>query len=180
MSACFCVFKAYSIFIFYSLLRKIIACNHVPFLKIFLNFVRFCPNFQKFCPFWTFLCPFAEKNAPLPLLSGIGPDVIQFHHICQSWSHLICSLHVLFIFFMIQRWYTFDKTCKNFQIKLRDGESPTSGTDEKFCWRFFIGWWESGDEWIWPFQFFLKLKKHSVNFEHRLILQPKLPVFTND
>ena len=142
----------------------------------FQNIFKFCT----FLPKFSNILPFCWKNAPLPLLSGIGPDVIQFHHICQSWSHLICSLHVLFIFFMIQRWYTFDKTCKNFQIKLRDGESPTSGTDEKFCWRFFIGWWESGDEWIWPFQFFLKLKKHSVNFEHRLILQSKLPVFTND
>ena len=150
------------------------------FSQNIFKFCTFLSKFSKILPFLNISLPFCWKNAPLPLLSGIGPDVIQFHHICQSWSHLICSLHLLFIFFMIQRWYTFDKTCKNFQIKLRDGESPTSGTDEKVCWRFFIGWWESGDEWIWPFQFFLKLKKHSVNFEHRLILQSKLPVLTND
>ena len=34
-----------------SLLRAIIACNHLPFFKIFSNFVHFCPNFQIFCPF---------------------------------------------------------------------------------------------------------------------------------
>ena len=36
-----------------SLLHAIITCNHLPFLKIFLNFVHFCPNFQIFSPFLT-------------------------------------------------------------------------------------------------------------------------------
>ena len=34
-----------------SLLRVIITCDHLPFFKIFLNFVHFCPDFQIFCPF---------------------------------------------------------------------------------------------------------------------------------
>ena len=34
-----------------SLLHVIIACNHLPFLKIFSNIVYFCLNFQIFCPF---------------------------------------------------------------------------------------------------------------------------------
>ena len=34
------------------LLRAIIACNHLPFFKIFSNFVHFCPNFQIFSPFF--------------------------------------------------------------------------------------------------------------------------------
>ena len=34
-----------------SLLHAIIACNHLPFLKIFSNFVHFCPNFEIFSPF---------------------------------------------------------------------------------------------------------------------------------
>ena len=34
-----------------SLLCAIIACSHLPFFKIFSNFVHFCPNFQIFCPF---------------------------------------------------------------------------------------------------------------------------------
>ena len=40
-----------------SLLRVIIAYNHLPFFKIFSNFVRFCANFQIFCPF-------SEKSHP--------------------------------------------------------------------------------------------------------------------
>ena len=47
-----------------SLLRAIIACNHLLLLEIFSNFVHFCPNFQIFCPFSTFLCPFSEKSHP--------------------------------------------------------------------------------------------------------------------
>ena len=34
-----------------SLLPAIIARNHLPFLKIFSNFVHFCLYFQIFCPF---------------------------------------------------------------------------------------------------------------------------------
>ena len=41
------VVKAYSS----SLLCVIIAHNHLPFFKIFWNFVHFCPNFQIFFPF---------------------------------------------------------------------------------------------------------------------------------
>ena len=44
-----------------SLLRAIITRNHLPFFKIFSNFVHFCPNLQTFCPFLTSLtifCPF--------------------------------------------------------------------------------------------------------------------------
>ena len=39
---------------FSSLLHVIIACSHLPFFKIFSNFVRYCPNFQMFCPFLPF------------------------------------------------------------------------------------------------------------------------------
>ena len=41
-----------------SLLRAIIARNHLPFFKIFSNFVHFCPNLQIFCPFLPFFCSF--------------------------------------------------------------------------------------------------------------------------
>ena len=53
--------KAYS----NSLLHAITAHNHLPFFKIFSNFVHICPNFQIFFPFSTFLCPFSEKSQPL-------------------------------------------------------------------------------------------------------------------
>ena len=56
-----------------NVLYVIIAHNHLPFFKIFSNFVHFCPNFQIFCPFSTFLCPFSQKWLPMPLLSRIGP-----------------------------------------------------------------------------------------------------------
>ena len=37
------------------LFLQFIACNYyLPFLKIFSNFVHFCPNFQIFCLFFTF------------------------------------------------------------------------------------------------------------------------------
>ena len=36
----------------------IIAVYHLLFIKIFSNFVHFCPNFQIFCPFLTFFALF--------------------------------------------------------------------------------------------------------------------------
>ena len=41
-----------------SLLCVILASNHLPFFKIFSNFVHFCSNFQIFCPFLTLFPPF--------------------------------------------------------------------------------------------------------------------------
>ena len=56
-----------------------LARNHLPFFKIFSNFLYFCPNFQIFCPFLTFFClflPFFWKIARKPLLSRIGQGCI--------------------------------------------------------------------------------------------------------
>ena len=67
-----------------SLLRAIIARNHLLFFKIFSTFVHFCPNFQIFCPYCPFLnifLPFIWKTARMPVLSRIGPaqfDVLVF------------------------------------------------------------------------------------------------------
>ena len=49
--------RAYSI----SLLRSITVCIHLPFFKMYSNFVYFCPNFQIICPFSTFPRAFSEK-----------------------------------------------------------------------------------------------------------------------
>ena len=56
-----------------SSLRAIIANNHLLFLKIFSNFVYFCPKFQIFCLisclfniFLPFLFPFSEKLHACP------------------------------------------------------------------------------------------------------------------
>ena len=49
-----------------SLLRAIVARNHLPFFKIFSNLVHFCPNFQIFCPFLTFFCLFSGKSHACP------------------------------------------------------------------------------------------------------------------
>ena len=69
-----------------SLLHVIIACNHMPFFKLFSNFVHFCPNFQIFCLFLLFFNIFHPflvlflKIAGVPLLSRIGPrNVIIWH-----------------------------------------------------------------------------------------------------
>ena len=51
------------------LVHVIIAHNHVPFFKIFSNFVHFCPNFPIFCPFLHFFW----KISRMPLLSRIDP-----------------------------------------------------------------------------------------------------------
>ena len=45
-----------------SLLRAIVAHSHLPFFKIFLNLVHFCPNFQIFCLFLTFFFAFSLEN----------------------------------------------------------------------------------------------------------------------
>ena len=72
-----------------SLLHAIIAHNHLPFFKIFSNFVHFCPNFQIFChflPFFNIFCPFLPffwKIACMPLLSRIGPaHIISIFRLC--------------------------------------------------------------------------------------------------
>ena len=50
-----------------SLLRAIIARNHVPFFKIFSNFVHFGSNVQIFCPFLPFFFfSFSEKSHACP------------------------------------------------------------------------------------------------------------------
>ena len=54
-----------------SLLRAIVACNHLPFFKIFSNLVHFYPNFQIFCRFLTFFAFFFLKITCLLLLSRI-------------------------------------------------------------------------------------------------------------
>ena len=59
--------KAYS----NSLLHAITAHNHLPFFKIFSNFVHICPNFQIFFPFSTFAL-FLKNHSPFSLLSRIG------------------------------------------------------------------------------------------------------------
>ena len=77
-----------------SWLNAIIACNHLPFFKIFSNFVLFCPNFQIFCPFspffnifWSFGALFL-KITRMPLLSRICPD---YFSISFYGSELLCS-----------------------------------------------------------------------------------------
>ena len=52
-----------------SLMCAIIARNHLPFFKIFSNFVHFCPNFQYFAlfkHFFAIFCPFSEKSHACP------------------------------------------------------------------------------------------------------------------
>ena len=44
-----------------SLLCAIILCNHLPFFKVFSNFVHFCPNYQIFCPFLPFFAFFLKN-----------------------------------------------------------------------------------------------------------------------
>ena len=62
-----------------SLLRAIIVRNHLPFFKVFSNFVHFCPTFQIFCPFLTFFCPF------FPLFLKNRTHVLTFwNRPCQS------------------------------------------------------------------------------------------------
>ena len=49
-----------------SLLNAIVACNHLPFFKIFSNLVHFYPNFQILCLFLTFLCLFSGISHAFP------------------------------------------------------------------------------------------------------------------
>ena len=57
-----------------SLLRAIIACNHLPFFTIFSNFVHFLPTFSSILPFFKIFCRFSEKIAPMLLFSRIDPS----------------------------------------------------------------------------------------------------------
>ena len=67
-----------------SLLRAIIARNHLLFFKIFSNFGTFLSKFSNILPLLPFLntfLPFIWKIARMPVLSRIGPaqfDVLVF------------------------------------------------------------------------------------------------------
>ena len=65
--------RAYSI----SLLCLITVCIHLPFFKIYSNFVYFCPNVQIICPFFNIPSGFFWKIALTPLLSRKGPDYLK-------------------------------------------------------------------------------------------------------
>ena len=65
--------RAYSI----SLLCSITVCIHLPFFKIYSNFVYFCPNVQIICPFFNIPSSFFWKIALTPLLSRKGPDYLK-------------------------------------------------------------------------------------------------------
>ena len=65
--------RAYSI----SLLCSITVCIHLPFFKIYSNFVYFCPNVQIICPFFNIPSGFFWKIALTPLLSRKGPDYLK-------------------------------------------------------------------------------------------------------
>ena len=61
--------------------QPFLAVYHLPFFKIFSNFVHFCPNFQiccSFLPLFNIVFPFFRKIGRMPLLSRIGPDVAYF------------------------------------------------------------------------------------------------------
>ena len=58
-------------------MHAIVARMRLPFLKIFSNFLHFCPHFQIFCPF----LPFFLKIALMPFHSGTGHG-----HRCQTVS----------------------------------------------------------------------------------------------
>ena len=64
-------------------MHAIVARMRLPFFKIYLNFVHFCPNFRIFCPF----PPFFWKIACMPLLSRIGPTPEQRQWVqCELWT----------------------------------------------------------------------------------------------
>lgn len=65
--------RAYSI----SLLCSITVCIHLPFFKIYSNFVYFCPNVQIICPFFNIPSGLFWKIALTPLLSRKGPDYLK-------------------------------------------------------------------------------------------------------
>ena len=68
---------------FSSLLRAIIERNQLPFFKIFLNCVHFCPNFQIFCPFFALFlknrtCVLTFQNRPWQCKLGLVYKVLYF------------------------------------------------------------------------------------------------------
>ena len=82
--------------------------------------------------------------------------VIQLYRICQYWSHHI--------------WYSmqgFPNSVKRWGRSL----SERNGT---FCWVFFIGCWESKEEWVWTFLLFLKLK--TTFYRYWTLIKSKISV----
>ena len=105
-----------------SLLCAIIAHYHLPFFKIFSNFVHFYPNFQifcLFCPFLTFFCSFCpfSEIARLPLLSRIGPGDITDRMLLSLFERLYSILTMVCIFLIEPYLNLFGtKTTKAFEF----------------------------------------------------------------
>ena len=87
-------------------LHAIVARMRLPFFKIFLNFVHFCPNFQIFCPFFALFSYCFWKIARMPLLSKLRPDLNMrnsmimltfsvFDHKYPSWASLVQKLKIV-------------------------------------------------------------------------------------
>ena len=67
-----------------SLLRAIIACNDLPFFKIFSKFAYFCPNFQIFWPL-TFFLPFSAL-----FLKNRKHTLTFYNRPCMKKSSRVC------------------------------------------------------------------------------------------
>ena len=104
-----------------SLLRAIIARNHLPFFKILSNFEHFCRNFQIFCPFLTFfplILPFFRKIALMTLLSRKGPGELKGYQLFEgNWpkrrAYFFWGVQTPVLCFWIRIWW-------NLSIKSRD------------------------------------------------------------
>ena len=96
-----------------SLTWAIIARNHLPFFKMFSNFVHFCPNFQIFCLF----LPFFWKIARMPLLSRISPG-----RYCLSSNDFAKRLWILKIHWFIFTRRAYKKGNKTLCRHSNDGQ----------------------------------------------------------
>ena len=75
-----------------SLLRAIIARNHLLFFKIFSNFVHFCPNFQIFCPFLTFFLSWPSRISPNRCFSVNFVKFLRIHFLQNNSGRLLLKI----------------------------------------------------------------------------------------
>ena len=112
-----------------SLLHAIISHNHLPFFKIFSNFVHFCWNFRilySFMPLLTFVYPvlsfswkilcmslLSRKGPALPLICAVGLSGIMSSQ--NSSGSLVTVACFLFGFFGYQDFLSFAKVFQGFE-----------------------------------------------------------------
>ena len=95
--------RAYSSCFMHTIVARMM---RLPFLKIFSNFVHFCPNFQIFCPFLPFFAPFLKNRMHILIFLNrrcTVSEINSFFLLCSS--SCTCSIKLNPLSANVTKWW---------------------------------------------------------------------------